>query len=243
MTGLIIDLLLVAAIIVIVVLAAKRGIFTTVAGVLAFVLAIVLAAFCAKPVAKVMYKAFFYKSVQRALYEVLPEKTAGLTNSQKAQYAYDCMPEFAKKQAEKVGINVSSFTTQLAKLKLGSGDLYETLEDKLVRPVATEILKHICYFFLAIIFGILLRLIFNSVAKGLKENDTIEKLDTGVGAAIGIIEGLVVIFLICNLLVYIKPRIENPKTSQAISDSKIVQICEKYDPMEAVSMAQAFLEE
>lgn len=243
MTGLIIDLLLVAAVIIIVVLAARRGILSTIATVLAFVLAIVLASFCAKPVAKVMYKAFFYKNVQRALYEVLPDNTSGLTNSQKAQYAYDSMPEFARKQAEKVGINVNTFTTQLAKIKLGNGNMYETLEDKLVRPVATEILKHICYFFLAVIFGIILRLIFGSVAKGMKENDTIEKLDTSVGAIIGIVEGLVVVFLVCNLLVYIQPRIEKPETRQAISDSKIVEMCEKFDPMEAVSMAQAFLEE
>lgn len=241
--SIVIDLALVAVVVVIIILAARRGIVVTIAEVLAFVIAIVLAAYTAKPVAQVMYKAFFYKTVQRELYENLPSDGKGLTTSQKAQYCFDNMPEFAKKQCEKVGINVSTITTQLQKTKLGTTDMYKELEDKIVRPIATEVLKHILYFFLAIIYGIILKLIFGAIAKGMLSSDALEKADKFVGALIGVAEGVVVVFLICNLLVYIQPRIEKPEIKQAISDSKIVQICDNFNPMEAISMAQAFLDE
>jgi uncharacterized membrane protein required for colicin V production len=239
--SIVIDLALVAVVILIVVIAAKKGIISTIAGILAFVIAILCAAYTAKPVAEVMYKAFFYKTVQKELYKVVPENsTASL--AEKAQYVLDCMPEFAKKQAEKVGINTAAISSQIQKTKMDNSKLYESLEDKIVHPIAVEVLKHILYFFLAVIYGILLRLVFGAIANGIKQSDTVSKADMGVGAVLGIIEGLVVVFLICNLLVYIQPRIENPKFHQAISESKIVTTLDKFDPMEAVSMAQAFAE-
>ena len=239
--SIIVDLVLVAIVIVVVVLAAKKGIISTIAGILAFVLAIFCAVQTAKPVAEVMYKAFFYKTVQKELYKVLPEKsTASL--AEKSQYVIDCMPEFAKKQAEKVGINLAAVSSQIQKTKMGSGELYEELEDKIIHPISVEVLKHILYFFLAVIYGLLLRLIFGAIASGIKQNDTVSKADTGVGAVLGIIEGLVIVFLLCNLLTYIQPRIENPKFYQAISESKIISTVEKFDPMEAISMASAFAE-
>lgn len=241
--GILIDLLLVALIIVIIVLAAKRGILVAVAEVLAFAIAIFLAAHTAKPIAQVMYKGFFYKSVQKAIYNELPSNSAAMTTVQKAQLVFDGMPEFARKQAEKVGINVSAISNQISKTKLGSGDLYKELEEKIVRPIAVEILKHILYFFLAVIYGIILKMIFTAIAKGLKDTDTIGTADKVAGAVVGIVEGLVVVFLIANLLVYIQPRFENEKARQAISDSKIVTVCDNFNPMEAVSMAQAFLDE
>ena len=241
--GILIDVLLVALIIVIIVLAAKRGILVAVAEVLAFAIAIFLAAHTAKPIAQVMYKGFFYKSVQKAIYNELPSNSAAMTTVQKAQLVFDGMPEFARKQAEKVGINVSAISNQISKTKLGSGDLYKELEEKIVRPIAVEILKHILYFFLAVIYGIILKMIFTAIAKGLKDTDTIGTADKVAGAVVGIVEGLVVVFLIANLLVYIQPRFENEKARQAISDSKIVTVCDNFNPMEAVSMAQAFLDE
>ena len=241
--SILIDVLLAALVVVIIIVASKRGIMVTVAEVLAFVIAILLAAYTAKPIAKVMYKAFFYKTVQRELYEALPADGKAVTTAQKAQYAFDNMPEFVKKQAEKTGMNVGAITTQIAQMKIGTNEMYKELEDKVVRPIATEVLKHVLYFFLAIIYAIILRIIFVSVAKGMKQSDTIEKMDKTVGALIGVAEGLVVVFLICNLLVYIQPRIEKPEVKQAISDSVIVQVCEKFDPMEAISMAQAFIDE
>lgn len=241
--GILIDVLLVALIIVIIVLAAKRGILVAVAEVLAFAIAIFLAAHTAKPIAQVMYKGFFYKGVQKAIYNELPSNSAAMTTVQKAQLVFDGMPEFARKQAEKVGINVSAISNQISKTKLGSGDLYKELEEKIVRPIAVEILKHILYFFLAVIYGIILKLIFTAIAKGLKDTDTIGTADKVAGAVVGIVEGLVVVFLIANLLVYIQPRFENEKARQAISDSKIVAVCDNFNPMEAVSMAQAFLDE
>lgn len=241
--GIVIDIVLAAVIIGIIVWSAHKGVLVTIAEVLAFALAIFLAAHTAKPIAQVMYKAFFYKGVQKAIYNELPSNSAAMTTAQKAQLVFDGMPEFARKQAEKVGINVSAISNQLSKTKLGSGDIYKELEEKIVRPIAVEVLKHILYFFLAIIYGIILRFIFAAVAKGLKDTDTIGTADKVAGAAVGIVEGLVIVFLISNLLVYIQPRFEKESARKAISDSAIVQMCDKFNPMEAVSMAQAFLEE
>ena len=241
--SIVIDIVLVAVVIGIIVWSAHKGILVTVAEVLAFALAIILAAHTAKPIAQVMYKAFFYKSVQKAIYKELPANTSGLTTKDKAQLVFDGMPEFARKQGEKVGINVSSISNQLTKTKLGTGDLYKELEEKIVRPIAVEVLKHVLYFFLAVIYGFILRLILVAIAKGLKDTDTIGSIDKIAGAVLGIAEGIIIVFLISNLLVYIEPRMEKQETRDAIKGSAIVSVCDKYNPMEAVSMLNAFSDE
>ncbi|MBR0541954.1 MAG: CvpA family protein [Clostridia bacterium] len=239
--GIVLDLILVAVVVVVVIIAAKKGIISTVAGILAFALAIFLAAQTAKPVAQVMYTGFFHKTVQKELYKVVPENSTA-TLAEKSQYVLDCMPDFARKQAEKVGINVAAISNQIQQTKLDNSKLYESLEEKIVQPIAVEVLKHVLFFFLAVIYGILLRLLFGAIAAGMKQSDTVSKADAGIGAVLGIIEGAVIVFLLCTLLTYIQPRIENQQMRQAISDSKIVTVLDKFDPMEAISMAQAFAE-
>ncbi|MBE6827446.1 MAG: CvpA family protein [Ruminococcaceae bacterium] len=240
--SIVLDIVLVLLVIVIVILAAKRGILVTIAEVVAFAVAIFLAAQTAEPIAKVMYTGFFHKTVERKLYENLPANSAALTTADKAKYVIDNMPEFVKKQAEKVGIDVAAVSNQIAKTKLDTSELYKSLESEIVQPIAVAVLKHILYFFLAVIYGIILRIICVAIAKSFKQSESISSADRTIGAIIGIVEGLVVVFLISNLLVYIQPRIENGDMQKAISDSAIVQICDKFDPMEAISMAEAFAE-
>ena len=70
----------------------------TLAELVAFAVAIFLASQTAQPVASGMYKAFFSKNVERGLYEVLPRDTSKLTNTDKAKYVFEEMPEFGQRR-------------------------------------------------------------------------------------------------------------------------------------------------
>ena len=242
--NIVIDVVLLAIIILAVVLSAKKGIIVTIAELVAFALAILCASFTAKPIANVMYTSFFHKSVEKGIYEAMPLNKTNYSAKEKAQLVFDNMPDFAKNQAEKVGINVSTIQAQLGKIKLDTDkDLYVALEDQVVKPIAVSVLSHIVYFFTAIIYGIILRFIAMSAAKTFKKSETIEKSDMVIGGLIGIIKGAVIFFLIFNLLKFIQPTIENDGIKQAIPKSIFVQNFEKLDPLDAVSLVNAFKNE
>ena len=240
--GIVLDVILVLILIAVVVVSAKKGIIKTLVELAAFALAIFLAAQTAQPVANGMYKAFFSKTVERGLYEVLPENSSKLTNSDKAKYVFDEMPEFAKRQAEKCGISVDSVAEQIAKGNFANNDsLYQTLESDIVKPIAVAVLKHIMFFVLAVLYALVLTAILKSFAKGLKKSHLIVGTDKLVGGVIGVAKGVIIVFLVGCLLSYLEPRFENEKLKEAVNDSSVVEICEKFDPMEALSAAEVFV--
>ncbi len=240
--GIVLDIILVLVLIAVIIASAKKGILVTVVELAAFVLALILASNTAAPVAEVTYKALFSSRVERSLQEVLPENSSKLTNSQKAQYVFDNLPDFAKNQAEKCGIDVSSIARQIGTGGFEDGDsLYKSLAQDIVKPIAVTVLKHIMYFVLAVLYAIVLRAILKSLCKGMKKLRLIGSADKTVGGIIGIAKGVVIVFLLGCLLSYLQPRFENEKLVQAITESSIVELCEEFDPMEAISAAEVFI--
>lgn len=242
--NIVIDIILLAIVILIVVLSAKKGILVTIAELVAFALAIVCASFTAKPIAEAMYTSFFHKSVEKGIYEAMPVTKTNYSSKEKAELVFENLPDFAKNQAEKVGINVSTIQGQLTKIKLDSSkDLYVALEDQVVRPIAVSVLKHIMYFVTAILYGIILVFIAKSITKTFKKSEVIERTDMILGGIVGILKGAVVVFLICNLLTFIQPRLSNEDLKASVSKSFFVQTMEKFNPLDAVSLVDAFSEE
>lgn len=240
--GIVLDVVLILILAAIVISSAKKGIMKTLVELAAFALAIFLAAQTAQPMANGMYKAFFSKSVERGLYEVLPDDASKLTNSDKAKYVFEELPEFAKKQAEKCGISVDSVAEQIAKSNFKNDDtLYQTLESNIVKPIAVSVLKHIMFFVLAVLYALVLTAILKSLVKGLKKSHLIGGADKLVGGVIGVAKGVIVVFLVGCLFSYLEPRIDNEKLKEAVNDSSVVEMCEKFDPMEALSAAEVFV--
>lgn len=241
--GTILDLILVAVIIIVIALAAKRGVITTVVEVVAFVLALFVASSAAQPVAEIMYKSFFFKSVQKGIYDSLPANPSTLNFAQKAEIVLDNIPEFAKTYAEKSGLNIQTVSSEISKSGIkNDADLYKNLEEKIVKPVAVLVLKHIMFFVLSILFAIIFKLIAKAIAKGLDKFELVGAVDKVAGAVIGIAEGAVIVFLVCCLLTYLKPKYENPKMIEAVNDSSIVSFAENFDPMDAITAAQFYAE-
>lgn len=239
--SIVIDIILVAVIIGLVIYSAKKGVIVTVLEVVAFIVAIFLASQAAAPVASGMYTAFFQKTVENKLYDIVPENPTSLTYAQKAQYVVDGLPDFAKSYAKGVGIDVPAISEQLAKLNLANNDkLYESLESELVRPIAVAVLKNIMFFVMAILFAIILRAIVKAICKNLKKLSAIGALDGILGGLFGVVKGVVVVFLLCCILSYMQPKLENETMKSAISDSAIVTAASSFDPMETITAYGVF---
>lgn len=238
--GIVIDICLVAVMAVVVYISAKKGIIAAVAELLAFVVAIFFAIQTAKPVASGMYKAFFYKTVQENLYKAIPEGKTNFTAHEKAQLVLDNMPDFAKIQTEKLGINASELTKEITKIKNTDGELYEVLEEKVVRPIAVDVLQNITFFFLCVIYGLVLRFVFLAIAKYIHNSKTLGSLDKFVGGVLGAAKGVLIVFVLCLLLNYFTPRVNNANLKQGLNDSKIIQISKSLNPIQEISLEEAF---
>ena len=242
--GIVLDLILVAAVILIVIRATKKGVITAIIEVVAFVLAIFFASTAAQPAAEIMYKSFFYKTVQKGIYDSMPANPATLNYAEKAQIVMDNIPDFAKGYASKVGLDLSTLSSQISKGGFkNDAELYKKLESEIVKPVAVLVLKNIMFFILSIAFAILLRIIVHTLCKGLLKFELLATLDKIIGGIIGIVEGAVVVFLVCCLLSYMKPKFENPKMIEAVNDSSIVSMAENFDPMDTITTAAFYAQQ
>lgn len=239
--GTLLDIFLVAVLIIVVIIASKKGVVSTIIGLVAFVLAIILASIAAQPVAEGMYGLLFSKGIRKGISDSLPLNVSAVNLSQKADIVIENIPDFAIEYAEKVGLSKATISTQILKSGLkNDSELYKNLENEIVKPIAVLVLKSIMFFILSILFAILFGLIANVISKGMKTISLVETTDAIIGAIIGVVEGAVIVMLICFLLSYLKPKLENPKVIEAVNESSIVSIAENFDPMDAITAAEFF---
>ncbi len=240
--GIILDIILVAVIILTVAVSAKRGVITTVLSLVAFAAAVIIASFSAKPVAEAAYNTFLSNPIQDKIQESIPSNSA-LNYAEKAQIVMDNIPDFAKKYAEKAGLDISALSSQISKAGIGNNsELSKNLESEFVKPVTVLVLKSIMFFLLTIALAIILRLIAKAIGESIKHFPLVGTADAVAGAAIGILEGAVIVFVICCLLTYMKPQIKEPEISRAVSESSIVGFTESFGPMEVITSAEALFQ-
>lgn len=240
--GIVLDLILVGVLILIVAFSAKKGFIETVAGLAAFVVAVAIAAMAAKPVAEAAYQTFLSKPIQNEIQENIPDNFS-LNYSEKAQIVMNNIPSFAKDYAEKAGLDISALTSQISKEGItNNADLAKNLESKIAKPITVLVLKSIMFLVLAIVLSIVLRIIAAMISKGIKDAPLVGTADAVVGALIGILKGTVVVFILCCLLTYVKPSIEDPNIAQAVNESTIVNFMENFSPTQAITSAEALFQ-
>ncbi|MCL2495469.1 MAG: CvpA family protein [Oscillospiraceae bacterium] len=198
MSAWIIDLLLVLAFLLVVLAAARRGFFKTVLRLAAWILSIALAGFLSAALAPPAYEAFA-AAPARALIE--QQIGAAIDKSQIAQTAQSVieeLPEAVRQLADYAGVPTESLIGNL-KSNFSAANAAALLEQSVVAPIAISVIRLIICLLLFLLLLIALRFVGSKLEK-LREVPVFKQTDWMLGAALGLVKGVLLVFVAALLL-------------------------------------------
>lgn len=121
--------------------------------------------------------------------------------------------------------------SQLASGNYSGESAAKSIDENIVKPIAVSILSPILF----IVLSLVLMLILRQVAKWLNKLFKIPLVGTVnkiLGAAFGLLKGLVFVYVLCVLLSFMAERTGSSSFSGAVADSQIVAFSQSFSPIE-----------
>lgn len=199
MTAWIIDLLLIAVFIFMVLAAARRGFVVTVLRLAAWAASIALAGVLSSALAEPIYNAFIAESARGLIAENIG---TAVQSSQAAQYAQEViteLPQALRQLAEVAGISTGDLLTGLQASAFTAANAAAVLEQSIVAPIAIAVIRLLTGLALFLLLMIALRFVCARLEK-LRRLPVLKQADGLLGAGLGIIKGVLLLFVAALLL-------------------------------------------
>ena len=199
-----------------IILAAKRGFVLTLINLIGSVIAFYLAFKLSGPAASYIYSSFFKSGVTDYLTARLP---ASLSASQLAidpASILEYFPPYVSAFISRFGILPSSETIS----SLGNIISVRSIEENIVAPAVTGIIKLLCFALFGIILLILIKILARTLSKLIRYTP-FKKLNTAGGAVLGAARGLITITIICAILIAVSSFMSGSALGSAVAESKI----------------------
>lgn len=204
-------------------ISAKKGFTRVILNIIAIVIAIVLSAVLSAPLSKIIYSSFVETKVVENLEKTVPSDITDTT--EKLSYITSSIPDFAKKYTEKNEVLKKSINELNRDVFKSRGEFIEKLNKDIIRPFCENVLKMSTYILLIIILSFIFRLIAEFFGKSIHK--TLNKTDYIFGGILGLIEGILAIYIISIGLLYISKKTGgqiNEFVSQSVLVNKLSQI-------------------
>ncbi len=195
----IIDCLLVLIGIVTVWAAARRGFFITVLRLAAWVISIALAGIISAAFAEPIYQAFFAAPVRGLI-----EQNIGnaVDSSQMLQYAQQMLtelPDAVKQLAAMSGLSSQSLLGNLHENQFTTSNAASLLEQSIAAPACIAAIRIIIALAVFVILLFVLQLVARKLSR-IRKIPVFKQTDWILGAVLGVIKALLLIFVLCLLL-------------------------------------------
>jgi len=195
---LIIDLLLVLAFAVVVLAAARRGFFKTVLRLGAWIVSIAGAGFLSGALAQPIYNAFFANPARLLIEREIGAAVEGSQAAQAAQSVIEELPEALRQLADFAGISTEGLIGNLQR-NFTTADAAALLEQSIVAPIAMAVIRLVVCLAVFVLLLIVLRFVTHHLEK-LRKIPVLKQTDWMLGAALGIIKGILLVFVLALLL-------------------------------------------
>lgn len=226
----VIDLVVVLILVLSIFTAYKRGFINSLIGVLGVIVSIILSISVASPLANALYSAYEYKiesTVEASIDNKLSESEIAASGAIDAVYSK--LPAFISKYANDNGYSSSEVSEKLIRGELHSSELAVKLCDSVIEPAIISILK---YFLIIILFFpfLLLSGLLSRFVSTLTRGNILGKLNSLLGAAIGLLSGTAFALLFCLLISLIANLFNISWLYEAIDNSLLASFVIKLFP-------------
>ena len=193
--SIVIDLIVVAIIALIAVISAKKGFVCTVIEVIGFIAAFLVAFSLSTPLVEVTYDKFIEPPILNSIKEDTIENT-----TQTADSIWESLPSFVTENSAALGIDKEYIENEVIKGTLSSTEnALENLSQEFIKPVAISILETLYAVILIIVLLFVVKILAKLLNKAFSFS-IVGKLNTTLGGAIGIIKGVAIALIICEIL-------------------------------------------
>lgn len=225
----IVDLILIACFFLMVIIAAKKGFAKIIMNIGATILSFIAAYTLSRPAADFLYEQFVRSMIENSIADKLEENTSATDALTQARSIAELVPEGLVNLGDKLGLNISTLFENLTNADFSSGNIAEVVTDSVFKPIVIVLMTAVCgliiFILASFIFGLIAKLI-NKVFK----LPLIKSVNKGLGALLGVVEGIIFLLIICTL-VYYAGGIIGGKFGEFLDNSYIIDFVNTYNPV------------
>ena len=214
----------------------RRGFVKAVIKLVGCVLAVVIASVASLPLASGIFDAFAGDKLQEVIAsQMTSTDTAAVAAGIEA--ALDKLPGPVLNALEAYGLGTPEQIIGGVKESLDGSveDIARSVVEVVIRPVAVALLRTLCFFILFIVLMILVALVANLISR-VFTLPILRQMNGGLGAVVGIAEGVVLIFVAVTVLQLIAASSSSEAfiTNKDISDTMLVRFVAEHNPLSDV---------
>lgn len=216
----IVDFLLVILIAVVAVISAKKGFLMSLFNIIAYIAAGFLAKIFSSPVASYVYSAYLSDKVLSKLNELMPSGSMEGELQSIIEGVFDSLPGFLGTLVDHLDI-VDEVLLGLDLTGSGQTLTVAVIEADYLAPMILKVISAIAVVVLFILFSVVLRMVLSLINKGLtsKKHKLFRRTNAFLGAALGVVKGIIPAGLICAVLNIAVPALGNEKLLEFVSGS------------------------
>ncbi|MGN1419685.1 MAG: CvpA family protein [Acutalibacteraceae bacterium] len=217
----IIDIILVAIFAVIVFFAAKKGFFLTLFELAAYIISTVAAKVFSASFAPTVFENYFSSPIRKSIAEQIGD-IADKDISKEIEASFDKIPEQLNGILQFIGIDKESIMSQVSDSDFSGKNVLDNIMDKVVSPIAVAVIQTILFIIIVVVLTFVLRLIIKLLDRFIKKLPAINRVNTGLGAALGAIKGLIVVCLLALIIGSFAGITKSQAFVESVNDSLII---------------------
>ena len=219
------DGILIVCILLFLAIGIHRGFAKSLVGLIGTIAAVVLAVGLSGVVAQWVYSSFFQPSLMQSLQEAV-----GTANSQSAaRDVLAALPDWASQLLQDNGVTVPALAGILAQ----GGEGAVITAEAVISPVMIQLLRMVAVVVLMVVFGIVVSLLARVIGQ-IFRLPLLRQIDSLLGAAAGLLQGVVFCVLACLVLqlwITATPDDQNPGLRASVEQSAVYQTVESIIPL------------
>ncbi len=227
------DLVLLAVIVIFIVLGAKKGFIRALLDGFSTLIAGILAYSFTESVSQYAYDAFVRNMVRNSLSNALNSSKNDFGSvSEKVETLIDKIPESAINFSAKFGFNVDAVADSIIKSRPGDKEvLIDTIMTDIADKIMMPLVETITFIVLLVAFVLVLAVIIRLFDSLIKKIPVVKETDKIFGGLLGLLKGVVVLFVACTVLAFIAGSSQDEQFVEIVSSSKILEFVNNNNPL------------
>ncbi len=226
------DIVILAVMVLVVVLSAKKGFVASCLDTFSLAISAFASYVLCPIVSEEIYNKLIRDLVKTEFKQALDEMSANLSIQEKISGMLNSLPETAIKLAESMGVDVNGASASLISSVATSEEAFiDMVVDTFAYNIIITLTEIIVFIALFIIITILVRLISSFFSHNLEKIPFVGKIDTLLGAVLGVVKAVVLLFA-GSVVLYIVAQTADPGSPlENLEASKIYMFMNEYNPI------------
>lgn len=227
------DLVLLAVLVMFVIFGAKKGFIRALLDGFSTLIAGVLAYTFVEPASQYAYDLFVRNMVRNRLSNALNSTTNDFGSiTDKVEILIDKIPESAINFSAKLGFNINAVADSVIKSNPKEKEvLIDTIMTEVADKIMMPLVETVTFIVLSVAFILVLAIVIRLFDSLIKKIPIVKETDKIFGGLLGVLKGVVVLFIACTVLAFIASSSQDEQLIEIVLSSKIYEFVNNNNPL------------